>query len=75
MGYCKGSHKGEIHSHLTLLKKTEKSQIHQLSLHLKELENQQQIKPTPCMRREIIKIRAEIKESETRNTIEKHQQK
>ena len=46
----------------------EKSRIHQLSLHLKELENQQQIKSTPCTRRKIIKIRAEIKAIETRDT-------
>ena len=52
------------------LKKIEKSRIHQLSLHLKELENQQQIKPTLHTRREIIKIRAEINEIETRDTAE-----
>lgn len=42
----------------TSLKKFEKSRIHQLSLHLKELENQQKIKPTPHTTREIIKIKA-----------------
>ena len=52
------------------LKKMEKSRTHQLSLHLEELENQQQIKPTPHTRREIIKIRAEINEVETRDTVE-----
>ena len=52
------------------LKKIEKSRIHQLSLHLKELENQQQIKPTTHKRREIIKIRAEINETETRDRVE-----
>lgn len=46
------------------LKKIEKSRIHQLSLHLKELKNQQQIKPTPHTRRE------EINEIETRDTVE-----
>ena len=50
------------------LKKIKKSKTHQLSLHLKELENQQQIKPTPHIRREIIKIRAEINEVETKVT-------
>ena len=39
------------------LKKLEKTQIHKLTLHLKELEKEQQIKPTPS-RREIIKILA-----------------
>ena len=52
------------------LKKIEKSRIQHLSLHLKELENQQKIKPTPYTRREIIKIRAEINEIETRDTVD-----
>ena len=51
------------------LKKIEKSRI--LSLHLKELENQKQVKPTPHVRREIIKIRTEINEVETRDTVER----
>ena len=70
MGYGKGSPKGEIHSHPSLPQKSEKSGIHQLSLHLKELENQQQITPTPCTRREIINISAEINELETRDKVE-----
>ena len=40
------------------LKKQERSQIHNLTLHLKELEKQQQIK-LKASRREIIKIRGE----------------
>ena len=52
------------------LKKLEKTQIHKLTLHLKELEKEQQIKPTPSRRREIIKIRAELNETETRRTVE-----
>ena len=39
------------------LKKQERSQVHNLTLHLKELEKEQQIKPKPSRRREIIKIR------------------
>ena len=50
------------------LKKQERSQIHNLTLHLKELEKEQQIKPKPSRRREIIKIRAEINEIETKRT-------
>ena len=49
------------------LKKLEK-QIHKLTSHLKELEKEQQIKPTPSRRRELIKIRAELNEIETRRT-------
>ena len=51
------------------LKKQERSQIHNLTLHLKELEKEQQIKPKPSRRREI-KIRAEINEIETNRTVE-----
>ena len=42
------------------LKKEERSQIHNLTLRLKELEKEQQIKPRTSRRQEIIKIRAEI---------------
>ena len=52
------------------LKKQEKSQIHNLTLHLKELEKEQQIKPKSSRRREIIKIRAEINEIEIKRTVE-----
>ena len=38
------------------LKTLEKTQIHKLTLHLKELEKEQQIKPTPSRKRELIKI-------------------
>lgn len=37
-------------------KKQERSQIHNLTLHLKELEKDEQIKPTLSRRREIIKL-------------------
>ena len=49
------------------LKKQEKSQINNLTLHLKELEEEGQIKPKFSRRKEIIKIRAEINEIETEN--------
>ena len=54
------------------LKKLEKKnpEIHKLTSHLKELEKEQQIKPTPSNRRELIKIRAELNEIETRRTVE-----
>ena len=53
------------------LKKQEKSQINKLTLHLKELEKEEQIKPKVSRRKEIIKIRAEINEIETKKTIAK----
>ena len=53
------------------LKKTEKFQINNLTLHLKELEKEQQTKPRAGRRKEIIKIRAELNDIETKKTIRK----
>ena len=53
------------------LKKQEKSQINNLTLHLKELEKEEQTKPKVSRRKEIIKIREEINEVETKKTIAK----
>ena len=53
------------------LKKQEKSQIINLNLHLKELEKEEQTKPEVSRRKEIIKIRAEMNEIETKKTIAK----
>ena len=50
------------------LKKEERSQIHNLTLRLKELEKEQQIKPQTSRRQEIIRITAEI------NAIERNKQ-
>jgi len=46
--------------------------VHKLTLHLKDLEKEQQIRPNPNRRREIIKIRAEINEKETRKTVDQN---
>jgi hypothetical protein len=51
------------------IKKTERSQISDLMIHLKLLEKQEQVNPKTNRRREIIKIRAEINEIETKKTI------
>ena len=53
------------------LRKQEKSQINNLTLHLKQQEKEEQIKPKVSRRKEIIKIRAEINEIETKKTIAK----
>ena len=53
------------------LKKQEKSQVNNLTLHLKKLEKEEQTKPKVNRRKEIIKIRAEINEIETKKTISK----
>jgi hypothetical protein len=50
------------------IKKTERSQINDLMIHLKLLEKQEQANPKTNRRREITKIRAEINEIETKKT-------
>ena len=57
-----------IQSHL---KKQEKSQINNLTLHLRQLEKEEQRKPKVSRRKEIIKIRSEINEIEVKKTIAK----
>ena len=51
------------------IKKIERSQINNLTLHFKELEKEQS-KPKVSRRKEITKIMVEITEIETRKTIE-----
>jgi hypothetical protein len=48
------------------IKRTERSQINDLILQLKLLEKQEKANPKTSRRREIIKIRAEINEIETK---------
>ena len=52
------------------LKKQEKSQINNLTLHLKQLEKEE-MNPRVSRRKEILKIRAEINAKETKETIAK----
>ena len=52
------------------IKKPETTQIQKLNLHIKRLEKKQQIDPTPNRRIELIRIRAEFKEIETRRMVE-----
>ena len=53
------------------LKKQEKSQINNLTLHLKQLEKQEMKNSRVSRRKEILKIRAEINAKETKETIAK----
>ena len=69
MGCSKRSSKRDVYSKEAYLKKQEKSQINNLTLHLKELEKEEKAKPKVSRRKEIIKIRAEINEIETKKTI------
>ena len=56
------------------LKKQEKNQINDLTLHLKQLEKEEMKNSRVSRRKENIKIRAEINEKETMETTEKNQQ-
>ena len=53
------------------LKKQEKSRIHNLTLHLKQQEKEEMKNSRVSRRKEIINIRAEINEKETKKTIAK----
>ena len=53
------------------LKKKEASQINNLTLHLKQLEKEEQKTPKVSKRKEIIKIRSQINEKEMKETIAK----
>ena len=52
-------------------RKQEKSQINNLTLHLNQLEKEEETKPQISRRNKIIKIRAEINEIEKKKTTEK----
>ena len=63
--------RGKFIAILAYLKIQEKSEINNLILHLQGLEEEQQTKPKVSRRKEIMKIRAEINEIETKTTIAK----
>ena len=71
MECSKSSSKREVYSNKAYLKKQEKSQIKNLTLHLKEIEKEEQRKPKVSRRKEIIKIGEEINEIEMKKTIAK----
>jgi hypothetical protein len=52
------------------IKRTERSQINDLMLHLKLLVKQEQEKSKTSRRREIIKVKAKINEIETKKSIQ-----
>jgi hypothetical protein len=62
---AKGVLRGKFIAMSACIKRTERSQLNYLMLHLKLLEKQEQAKPKTSKRREILKIRAKIKEIET----------
>ena len=72
MGCSKSSSKREVHSNTTLPQERRKiSNINNLILHQKQLEKEEQTNSKDSIRKEIIKIRAEINEIEIKKTIEK----
>ena len=56
------------------IKKQEKSQINNLTLHLNQLEKEEMKNSRVSRRKEILKIRADINAKETKETIAKIQQ-
>ena len=69
MGCSKSSSKREVYSNQSYLKKQETSQINNLTLHLKQLEKEEQNHPKVSRRKEIIRIRSGINEKEMKETI------
>ena len=67
MGHCKTTAKGKVHSITRLPQETRKSQINNLTLHLKQLEKEEMKKPRVSRRKEILKIKAEINAKEKRD--------
>ena len=67
----KGSPDRELIAIQNYLKKIETFQINNLTLHLQELEEQQQIKPRSSRRKEITKIRVQLNDIETKRTIQR----
>ena len=63
--------RGRVTAIQAYLKKQEKSQINNLTLHLKQLEKVEMKNPRVSRRKEILKIRAEINEKETKEAIAK----
>jgi hypothetical protein len=66
MGHSRSSPKGKFIAMSAYIKRSERSQFNDLMLHVKLLEKQEQANPKTSRRREIIKIRAEINEIETK---------
>ena len=63
--------RGKFTAIQSYLKEEETSQINNLTLHLKQLEKEEQKNPKVSRKKEIIKIRSEINEKEMKETIAK----
>ena len=71
MGCSKSILRGKFIAIQAHLRKQEKAQINKLTLHLKQFKREEQTRPKVSRRKEIIKIRAEINEIETKKTIKR----
>ena len=71
MGHYKSSAKRKVHSNIGIPQETRKSQINNLTLHLKQLEKEEMKNTRVSRKKEILKIRAEINAKETKDTIAK----
>ena len=67
----KGVLRGRFIALQAYLKKQEKSQTNNLTLHLKQLEKEKVKNPRVSRRKEIVKIKAEINVKETKETVAK----
>ena len=70
MGISKNSAKGKVRSNTSLPQET-REKSNNITSHLKQLEKEEMKNPKVSRRKEIIKIRAVIKEKETKETIAK----
>ena len=70
MGFIKSSAKEKVHSNTSLPQET-REKSNNLTLHLKQLEKEEMKNPRVSRRKELIKIRAEVIEKETKETIAK----
>ena len=71
MGCSKSGAMWEVCCNTSLPQETRKISNNNLTLHLKELEKEEQTKPKGSRRKEIVMSRAEINEIETKKTIAK----
>ena len=71
MEHCKTVLMGRLTAIQAYLKKQEKSQINDITLHLKQLEREEMKNPRVSRRKEILKIRVELNGKETKETITK----
>ena len=74
MGHYKSSAKRKFIAIQAYLRKQEKSQVNNLTLHLKQLEKEEMENPRVSRMKEILKIRAEINAKETKRDHSKNQQ-